>query len=192
MPHTQNGLINVQPSRGRTHFANVCAWIDVSTLPEKINGFQHGVEREWCRPQCPENIYHFFNDCATNELSMRSCSWNVADSNQPFGNFIKWDEVLDMTAQKTYSMILCGRKVHIFMHQIHITSVEMFFFKPNACETRKKTFQLQCFSHAGALYSRALCPIKVVADQVINYSCYDSTVSESYGHNYLGFIGKLG
>ena len=44
----------------------------------------------------------------TNELSMRSCSWNVTDSNQPIGDLINQGQVLDMTVQIKFLRFLLG------------------------------------------------------------------------------------
>ena len=56
-------------------------WIAVLFLPEKINVFEHGGERERSWHKAPKKL---FINCAKNKLSMRSRSWNVTDSKKHY------------------------------------------------------------------------------------------------------------
>ena len=45
---------------------------------------------------------------AKNELSMRSCSWNIADSNKPILDLPNWSQVLYMTIQRNIPRFCMG------------------------------------------------------------------------------------
>ena len=69
-------------------------------LPEKIIVFTPTPSSE----KCP----WLFNDCATNEPSMWSCSSNATDSNQPIGDQINGDQVLDMSVKRKVRRFYMG------------------------------------------------------------------------------------
>ena len=60
--------------------------MEVFVFPEKINVFQHDSDWERCRPLGPKNVHNFLMT-AENELSMRSCRWNVSDFNYLFSTW---------------------------------------------------------------------------------------------------------
>ena len=66
-------------------------WIDVFALPGDDS----------------KNVNNFLNDCATSELSMRACNWNVTDSKKLIrldysGTSLRYDRL------KIYPTILYG------------------------------------------------------------------------------------
>ena len=72
-----NGLVNVS----HVVLSEAVDWCICFT--PKI---QHGGDLERSRPQDPKNVH--INDCATSELSMRTCNLNATDSKKPIVHLI--------------------------------------------------------------------------------------------------------
>ena len=98
---TRRGLI----SHGRANTVKAWAVDSSSRFTRKINVFYGG--------DCSKaHNFVVCNYCSTNEVSMRSCSWNVTDSNTPIIDMINRGQILHVYDRpNTCPMILYGRNL---------------------------------------------------------------------------------
>ena len=73
-------------------------------FPRKINFFHHSGDWMRSRPLGSRNVH----DVAENELSMRSCGWNVTDYNKPIFDLINRGQILSMTVQRNVPRFWLG------------------------------------------------------------------------------------